>query len=226
VTSVSSVDRSAPHAGRPAGPLGGDAPDRAPDDAPNAPDYPVPVRLIGFERDAIEPFFRQVPRLFEAAQAPVHASYQELLYTVEHEFDPDDLRHIERLFGLESPQWAVGSRDEAIHRLDAMRFPDTTGLSELRAVPGLTLPVASHYLHFFHHTYPIYEQSAVEALNRLGAPVPWTKVRNADVYGLYIAAIEELRDRIPFWHVPETNVHINRILQAALSQWGTLGRNP
>jgi hypothetical protein len=182
------------------------------------------VRLIGFDRIGLEPFFRQVPALFRKEQAKVHEAYQELLYTTEHEFDPDDLQHIERLFGLASPQWAVGSRDEAIALLDGMRFPDTMALADVRAVPGLTLPVVSHYLHFFHHSYPIYSEAAVRALNQLGAPVPWTKVRNPDVYGLYIAAIEELRDRIPFWDVPETNVHTNRILQAALEGWGKRDR--
>ncbi len=184
------------------------------------PEEAPPPRPIGFDHSRIEPFFREVPRLWWQAQAPVHEAYQELLYTTEHAFGADDLRHIGRLFGLPSPQWGRESQEEAIALFDGMRFPDTLGLARLRAVPGLTLSAVSHYLHFFHHTYPIYHPDAVRALNGLGATVPWTKVRDPAAYGLYIAAIEELRDRIPFWDVPETNVHTNRIIEAALEAWG------
>ena len=185
-------------------------------------------RLIGFERARLEPFFREVPRLWWQAQAPVHEAYQELLYTTEHAFDPGDLEHIDRLFHLPTPQWGQESREAAIGLLDGMRYPDTTAFTRLRAVPNLTLSTVSHYLHFFHHTYPIYHPDAVRGLDALGAPVPWTKVRDPDSYGLYIAAIEELRDRIPFWDVPETNVHTHRILEAALEAWGRskAGRPP
>ncbi len=104
--------------------------------------------------------------------------------------------------------------------LDGLHYPETLPIADLRAVSGLDLHILSHYLHFFHHAYPIYTKAACASLERLGAPVPYTKVRDPDVYGLYIAAIEELKERIPFWDVPETNVYLTRIVQGALDAYG------
>lgn len=177
-------------------------------------------RLFSFDEAELQRFFAQAPRLFAAAQATVHEPYQRLLYTVEHPLAESTTDAIEEAFGLTHPQWSPGSRAEAIAMLDGLRYPATLPISDLRAVPGLDLHVLSHYLHFFHHAYPIYSKSACAALARLGAPVPYTKVRNPDIYGLYIAAIEELKERIPFWDVPETNVYLTRIVQGALDAYG------
>jgi hypothetical protein len=178
-------------------------------------------RLFQFHEAALQRFFDQVPALYRRAQATVHEPYQRLLYTVEHEFGPEDLDAIDRAFGFPAPQWATGSRQEAIRLLDSMRYPETAPLAGLRAVPGLDLAQVSHYLHFFHHAYPLYTREACRGLERLGAPVPFVKVRDPDTYGLYIAAIDELKERVPFWDVPETNVYLTRILQGALHAHGS-----
>ena len=177
-------------------------------------------RLFTFHEPTLKHFFEQVPALYRKAQATVHEPYQRLLYTVEHEFGPEDLDAIDKAFGFATPQWAAGSRQEAIRLLDGMRYPETMPLSNLRAVPGLDLAQISHYLHFFHHAYPLYTREACKGLERLGATVPYVKVRDPDTYGLYIAAIDELKERVPFWDVPETNVYLTRILQGALHAFG------
>jgi hypothetical protein len=177
-------------------------------------------RLFTFHEPTLQRFFEQVPALYRKAQATVHEPYQRLLYTVEHEFGPEDLDAIDKAFGFAMPQWAAGSRQEAIRLLDGMRYPETMPLSNLRAVPGLDLAQISHYLHFFHHAYPLYTREACKGLERLGATVPYVKVRDPDTYGLYIAAIDELKERVPFWDVPETNVYLTRILQGALHAFG------
>ncbi len=177
--------------------------------------------LIRFPDGALEPFFGQVPQLFAKAQAQVHEPYQRLLYTVEHPLVDWTTDAIEAAFGLPHPHWNAGSRAEAIELLDRhMRYPATMPIGGLRSIAGLDLRTLSHYLHFFHHAYPIYTKESCQGLERLGVPMPFTKVRDPDIYGLYIAAIEVLKERIPFWDVPETNVYLTRIVQGALHAYG------
>ena len=182
--------------------------------------------LVHFDDALLRPFFAKVPELYRAAQAPVNAAYQRLLYTVEHPLHESTTDAIETAFGLNHPAWNPGSRRQAIDLLDhAMQYPATLPIGNLRSVAGLDLRILSHYLHFFHHAYPIYDRESCKGLERLGfampyVKVPYVKVREPDTYGLYIAAIEQLKERIPFWDVPETNVYLTRIVQAALHEHG------
>lgn len=177
--------------------------------------------LIQFPDGALAPFFAQVPTLFGQAQAAVHEPYQRLLYNVEHPLEESTTDLIESAFGLPHPHWNPGSRREAIDLLDrAMRYPATLPIGDLRSIAGLDLRILSHYLHFFHHAYPIYTKESCAGLAKLGVTIPFTRVRDPDIYGLYIAAIEVLKERIPFWCVPETNVYLTRIVQGALQHLG------
>lgn len=176
-----------------------------------------------FRQPELERFFARVPDLYRQEQAQVQEAYQRLLYTIEHPLAESTTDAIEQAFGLPHPQWNTGARKHAIWLLDRFRYPDTRPITELRAIAGLDLRILSHYLHFFHHAYPIYDEASCKGLAKLGVPMPYVKVRDADVYGLYIAAIEELKERIPFWDVPETNVYLTRIVQGAL---GGLGSSP
>lgn len=177
--------------------------------------------LIHFPDGVLAPFFARVPELYAQAQAPVHGAYQRLLYAVEHPLHEATTDLIETAFHLPHPHWNPGSRREAIDLLDRrMRYPATEPIGDLRSIAGLDLQILSHYLHFFHHAYPIYTRESCAGLDRLGVPIPYTRVRNQDIYGLYIAAIEVLKERIPFWCVPETNVYLTRIIQGALHQFG------
>ena len=174
---------------------------------------------LDWDRGAVDSFFRAMPTLFAQAQAPIHDAYQRLLYTIEHPLEAGTTDAIEAAFGLPHPAWNPGSRRAAIDLLDRrLRYPDTQPIGELTSIAGLDLRVLSHYLHFFHHAYPIYDRASCEGLQRLGVPIPYVKVRDPATYGLYIAAIEELKDRAPYWSVPETNVYLTRIVQGALSR--------
>lgn len=166
-------------------------------------------------------FFEQVPALYRTAQAPVHEAYQRLLYTIEHPLAESTTDAIEQAFGLPHPQWTGHLRRDAIRLLDAHRYPDTAPIAALPAVPGLDLRTLSHYLHFFHHAYPIYDEASCKGLARLGLEVPFVRQRDADVYAAYIQALEGLKEGIPFWDVPETNVYLTRIVQGALSAYGS-----
>ena len=177
--------------------------------------------LVTFDDALLQPFFAQVPELYRKAQAQVQEQYQRLLYTVEHPLAESMTDAIEQAFGLPHPAWNPGSRREGIDLLDkAMHYPATRPIGDLRSIAGLDLRTLSHYLHFFHHAYPMFTRESCKGLERLGVPMPYTKVRDPDIYGLYIAAIDELKERVPFWDVPETNVYLTRIIQAALHQYG------
>jgi len=176
--------------------------------------------LLSFDRARMREFFERVPELYARTQAPVNPEYQRLLYTIEHPLEEPTTDAIEAAFNLPHPQWNTGSRKHAIWLLDQLRYPDTMPLIQLRAIAGLDLRILSHYLHFFHHAYPIYDEASCKGLQRLGVPMPYVKVRDPDTYALYIMAIEELKEHIPFWDVPETNVYLTRIVQAALAGYG------
>jgi hypothetical protein len=175
---------------------------------------------LGFDEARLQEFFALVPKLYAAEQQKVQPQYQGLLYTVEHPLHEDTTDRIEVAFHLPRPKWEAASRRQGIDALDGLRYPDTAPIAKLRAVPGLDLRTLSHYLHFFHHAYPIYSEAACRGLTRLGVQVPYVRERDPDVYALYIAAIEELKERVPFWDVPETNVYLTRIVQAALETYG------
>lgn len=167
-------------------------------------------------------FFDNVKASYATAQAKVHEPYQYLLYHVEHPLHPSTTDHIEQGFGLAGPRWTPATRQRAIDILDkSMHYPATQPIAQLPDVPGLTLEVLSHYLHFFHHAYPIYNEASVKGLHALGVRVPWTTARDPAVYALYIQAIEDLKEHVPFFDVPETNVYLTRIIQAALEGSGT-----
>ncbi|HLF16319.1 MAG TPA: hypothetical protein VI796_02670 [Candidatus Thermoplasmatota archaeon] len=177
--------------------------------------------MFDFDPAALHAFFQDVPRLYRQAQAPVHEAYQSLLYRVHHPLKPDHFDAVEAAFGLPHPSWNAGSREEALRLLDALRYPEARPFSSLRAVAGLDLRSLSHHLHFIHHAYPIYDAESCKGLERLGVPMPFVKVRDPDTYGLYVAAVEELKERIPYWSVLETNVYLTRIVQGALHGFGT-----
>jgi hypothetical protein len=176
--------------------------------------------LIQFDPARTIDFFARVPELYARTQAPLNPQYQRLLYTLSHPLAESTTDAIEAAFGLAHPSWNPGSRAQAIWLLDHLRYPDTMPLTQLRAIAGLDLRILSHYLHFFHHAYPIYDEASCKGLAKLGVPMPYVKVRDPDTYALYIMAIEQLKERLPFWDVPETNVYLTRIVQAALAGYG------
>ncbi len=178
------------------------------------------VSGVGFQGGAVAAFFARVPGLYEAAARRQDHAYQELLYTIEHPLDRASLERITDAYGMRRPTWTDQAAADAIGLLDPIHYPDVGPLGRLRAVPGLTLSALSRILHHIHQAYPIYDDAACAGLARLGLAMPYVKLREPAVYGLYVSAIEELKQRIAYWNVPETNVVLGRIIQAALSEYG------
>ena len=171
---------------------------------------------------ALQPFFDQVKQLYAKAQAGVHEPYQYLLYHVEHPLHESTTEMVEQAFHLPSPHWTPGSRVAAISALDGCQYPDTFPVATIPDVPGLGMRTLSHYLHFFHHAYPIYDEASCRGLAKLGYRITFSDKRDPTAYAAYIKAIEELKERVPFWDVPETNVYLTRIVQAALAGYGAI----
>ncbi len=174
---------------------------------------------VGFDSEALATFFSRVPELYRltAGQQEV---YQELLYTIEHPLGRPALERITDAYRFARPTWTNQAAADAIHLLDPLRYPDVGPLGRLRAVGGLNLSALTHILHHIHQAYPIYDKASCAGLAKLGLEVPFVKLREPAVYGLYVAAIEELKVRIPYWDVPETNVVLGRIIQGALHALG------
>jgi len=175
---------------------------------------------IRFDPAALAGFTRRMPDLFLAEQQRIDPSYQPLLYTIEHDHGRAHLDRIDDAFGVPHPQWTDESAAQAIAVLDAMAYPDTMPLGGLRGVAGLSLAHVARYLHFFHHTYPLYDAATCRGLARLGVDVPHVKDRDPTVYGLFVAAIERLKEDAPFWSFPEYNVSLQRVVQGALAHYG------
>lgn len=194
--------------------------------SPEPRDTAAAAQGLGFREDALRPFFEAMPVLFLAHQARADPRYQPLLYGVAHDFRPAHLDAVDDAFGLPHPRWSQENQRQAIALLDGLRYPDTAPLRHLRGVPGLDLPHVALYLHFFHHVYPPYTEAACRGLARLGVEVPFVRIRDPDVYGLYVRCVEALKERAPYWAFPESNVSLQRVVQAALDGWGHGDRHP
>lgn len=175
---------------------------------------------LGWDKDALEAFEADMPRLVKEGQDPVDAAYQRLLYGVAHEFGPAHLDAIDGLLGLGHPDWTRADKEDAIEFLDAAGYPETDVLHHLPHVDGLTLAHVAGYLHFFHHVFVPYDDATCRGLARLGVEVPFTQEVDADVYAAYTEAIEELKERLPYWDFPERNLSLQRVVQVAVGQHG------
>ena len=168
---------------------------------------------------SLRPFFDAVPELFGRWHATRAVSYDVLLYAVAGPHTPADLALIDRLLGLEHQGWAAAPAQRIIRLFDEMRYPDVTPLARLEADADITLEQASRYAHFFHHVYPPYERASVVGSGLLGLAVDWTEELEPDVYRRYTEAIEWLKEKAPWWALPESHVPRQRVMQAALAEW-------
>lgn len=171
------------------------------------------------DRELVEDFWNRVPELFPIWHASVSKPYDQLLYAVAGPHTPHDLALIDRILGLEHQGWAAAPAQRIIRLFDGLDYPETAPLAGLEADADITLEQASRYAHFFHHVYPPYEEASVVGLAMLGIEVPWTEELDPEVYGRYTEAIEWLKEKAPYWALPESHVPRQRVMQSALAQW-------
>ncbi len=181
-----------------------------------------PVRVpkdLGWDRDALADFFAHMQDLVSVGQDPVDARYQPLLYTIEHDFEPHHLDWVDDFLGLPHPHWTRTDKEDTIEFLEAAGYPEADVLHHLPDVDGLTLAHVAGYLHFFHHVFVPYDEATCMSLARLGLDIPFTQDVDAETYGRYTEAIEELKEAAPFWGFPERNLSLQRVMQVALAAW-------
>lgn len=172
-------------------------------------------------------FYPQVPTLFTKANRVAWEAYEETLFTMRRPVTYGNYHRICRFVGAASPP-STALRDARVHtELDRVlakaRYPRAGQLSRLEEFSDGATELATAFLHFNNPAYPIYDTATVRGLNHLGHPVNFVPTINQDTvaaYQAYLNVIQELKDEIPYFYVPEKNYYLTRIVQESLWQLG------
>lgn len=177
-------------------------------------------------------FFRQVPTLFPRANQRLWEPYEETLFTMRRPVTHGNFWRVKRFVGANPPQAAMN--DGRVHQdlnriLSRAVYPDAAPLARLEDYTEGSTEFASALLHFNNPAYPIFDDFTVRGLNHLGVTVsyrPSIEEQSVDAYQAYVDAIQELKDEIPFYCVPEKNYYLTRIVQETLWQLGSDSPTP
>ena len=166
-------------------------------------------------------FYPDVPRLFRENQVREAPSYEDVIYRVTPRATSADVDRALAFLG--SKKRPPASTADALNRvLDGVQYPQAASLLELKGL-GLSLPEAAAMLHFQRPAFPLYREPALRALRGLGFAVEWRETLDEDGVGAYegfIAALDFLKKHVPYAYVPETNVFLSRLIEAALHKRG------
>lgn len=171
-------------------------------------------------------FFAQVPQLFPKANRRIWESYEETLFGMRRPITHGNYWAVRRYVGGNPPQAAIADpriNHELERILSRARYPDASPLGLLEDFTEGSTEFASALLHFYNPAYPIYDDATVRGLGRLGVDVEFTARLDegaVDQYQATIDAIQELKEGIPFYHVPERNYYLTRIIQESLWELG------
>ncbi|MGQ0536610.1 MAG: hypothetical protein ACT4PT_11120 [Methanobacteriota archaeon] len=171
-------------------------------------------------------FLASVPRRFAATQAREADAYNRIIYALGPEYVAADLPRVLSFRGVGLPKGFEADRN-SVHELNRafheIEYPDVYRLGAFVGVPGLTLEHLSTVLHFRHPAFPIWSREAVRAVDALQFGVRYESAatsRALDAYRDFIRAVDVLKDRIQYPHVPESNVFLTRLVEAALYDAG------
>lgn len=171
-------------------------------------------------------FFEQVPTLFPRANQRLWESYEETLFRMCRPVTYGNYWSVRRFVGGNPPQSALF--DTRVHReldriLGNAKYPDAGPLARLEDFTEANVEFASALLHFNNPAYPILDGATVNGLNQLGQTLafhPTIQEDTVETYQAVIDAIQDLKDAIPFYCVPEKNYYLTRIIQESLWQLG------
>lgn len=174
-----------------------------------------------------EEFFHEVPALFRQANAKSWEAYEETLYTMHRPLTYGNFHRIKRFVGAESaPTLALrdGRVYEELHRvLGKARYPKAGHVTRLDDFADGSSELATALLHFNNPAYPIYDTVTVRGLLHLGFVVSYVATIGEETttgYQGYVNAIQELKDDIPYYCVPEKNHYLTRIIQSSAHELG------
>ena len=171
-------------------------------------------------------FYEQVLALFRRANQRLWEPYEETLFLMRRPVTFGNFWRIKRFVGGNPPQNALN--DARVHRelngvLANATYPDAGPLERLEEFSEHNTEFASALLHFNNPAYPIFDEPSVRGLDHLGNAVSFQATvgeTSVDDYQRYIDAIQELKDGVPFYFVPEKNYYLTRIIQETLWQLG------
>lgn len=171
-------------------------------------------------------FYEKVLALFPRANQRVWEPYEETLFGMKRPITHGNFWAVRRYVGGNPPQAAIA--DPRTHHdlervLSRAKYPDASPLGLLEDFTEGSTEFGSALLHFYNPAYPIYDDATIRGLNQLGVEVDFASRLDegaVDSYQATIDAIQELKDGIPFYHVPEKNYYLTRIIQESLSELG------
>jgi len=167
-------------------------------------------------------FFAEVPELFERSRPRWERSYNDLIYGVERPLTRANVEDIVTWrdggkLGALGPR-ELGLVNETFARI---RWPDVRGLSKLRGIEGMDLPRACALLHFYNPSFPTFDPGAKEGLALLGKRVKRpSKLDQEGVrsYRRFMGEVHELKERIPYYDVPESHYFHVWLLEKCLEE--------
>lgn len=171
-------------------------------------------------------FFRRMPDLFERANRVAWEHYEETLFHMRRPVTHGNLHRVKQFVGGNPPVAALrDAREypELDRQLSKARYPRAGQLTRLDDFVDGNTEFATALLHFNNPAYPIFDARSVHGLNHLGHPVNFVrevKEEAVPAYQTYIELIQELKDDVPYYCVPEKNYYLTRIVQQALWQLG------
>lgn len=171
-------------------------------------------------------FYERALDLFRRANAGVWETYEETLFSMKRPVTHGNFWRVKRFVGGNPPQNAL--IDARVFReldavLAAAKYPDAGPLSRIDEFSEHSVELSSALLHFNNPAYPIFDDPTVRGLNQLGTPLtfaPRFGDTSVEDYQVYVDAIQELKEGIPFYCVPEKNYYLTRIIQETLWQLG------
>lgn len=172
-------------------------------------------------------FFERVPELFQRGNLKEWESYEETLYAMQRPLTHGNYYRIQRFVGAATAAMQA-LRDARVYAeldrlLSKARYPRAGQITRLEDFCDGSTELATALLHFNNPAYPIYDRPTVIGLNRLGHPVnfvPHINEHTAAAYQAYVDIIQEFKDEVPYYFVPERHYYLTRIVQVALREFG------
>lgn len=177
-------------------------------------------------------YYQQVLALFGRANERLWETYEETLFTMRRPVTHGNYWRVKRFVGANPPQAAMN--DARVHHdlnrvLSRAVYPDASPLARLEDYTEGSTEFASALLHFNNPAYPIFDDFTVRGLNHLEVPTsfrPTIEEQTVQAYQTYVKAIQELKEEIPFYCVPEKNYYLTRIIQETLWMLGRDAPSP
>ncbi len=171
-------------------------------------------------------FYRAVPALFHRANRTAWESYEETLFNMRRPVTYGNYNRVKRFVGGNPPVMALRD-DRAYADLDRLlakaKYPRVGQLTRLDDYADGSTELATALLHFNNPAYPIFDSMTIRGLQALGHDLAFTKTINEDTgaaYQAYVDLVQQFKDEIPYYCVPERNYYLTRIVQESLWQLG------